>query len=108
MAQLCAAFGSSHSIMLTATREDWLTASGESDRRMPLFDTSGAPRDYQELLAAAPADSALRVTPDLAPRPEPSSSADSNAAQKDRIEIRARAERQRASARHGNAPLVRR
>jgi hypothetical protein len=64
MAHLCAAFGSSHSIMLTATREDWLTAFGESDRRMPLFDASGAARDYQELLAAAPADSASRVTPE--------------------------------------------
>jgi hypothetical protein len=64
-----------------------------------------APQRCWPLMSRTPQE---RVTPDLTPRPEPSSSADSNAAQKDRIEIRARAERQRANARHGNAPLVRR
>jgi len=63
MARLCAAFGSSHSIMLTATREDWLNAFAESDKRMPLFDRSGARCEYAELLAAAPADASSLVTP---------------------------------------------
>jgi len=64
MARLVAAFGSSHSIMLTAEREDWLGAFRESDRRMPLYDRTGAARSYDELLAAAPADSETMVTQD--------------------------------------------
>ena len=64
MARLVAAFGSSHSIMLTAEREDWLGAFRESDRRMPLYDKSGAARSYDELLAAAPKNSESIVTPD--------------------------------------------
>ncbi|HYM17717.1 MAG TPA: hypothetical protein VEU06_04065, partial [Micropepsaceae bacterium] len=57
MARLVAAFGSSHSIMLTATREDWQDAFRESDQRMPLFDRTGAAKSYAELLAAAPKNS---------------------------------------------------
>ncbi len=64
MARLTAAFGSSHSIMLTAEREDWLGAFRESDQRMPLFDKTGASRSYAELLAAAPKDSEDMVTRD--------------------------------------------
>lgn len=64
MARLVAAFASSHSIMLTAEREDWITAFRESDHRVPLFDKRGDPRSYAELLAAAPADSETMVTPD--------------------------------------------
>jgi 3-O-methylgallate 3,4-dioxygenase len=62
MARLAAAFGSSHSIMLTAEQKDWLGAFKESDRRMPLFDRAGAPRSYDELLAIAPARSEDMVT----------------------------------------------
>jgi 3-O-methylgallate 3,4-dioxygenase len=64
MGQLVAAFGSSHSIMLAATREDWISAFRESDRRMPLFDRAGTPRDYDELLAVAPHNSGAMVTPE--------------------------------------------
>jgi catalytic LigB subunit of aromatic ring-opening dioxygenase len=64
MGQLVAAFGSSHSVMLAARREDWIAGFRESDRRMPLFDTSGEPRDYEELLAKAPLDAETRVTPE--------------------------------------------
>ena len=64
MGQLYAAFGSSHSIMLAATPEDWTSAFRDSDRRMPLFDRTGMPRNYDELLAAAPPDAADMVTPD--------------------------------------------
>jgi catalytic LigB subunit of aromatic ring-opening dioxygenase len=62
MAKLVAAFGSSHSIMLTAEREDWLGAFRDSDRRMELYDKSGARRSYDEMLAAAPKESETRVT----------------------------------------------
>jgi hypothetical protein len=64
MARLVAAFGSSHSIMLTAERKDWLEAFRESDRRMPLFDKTGAQRSYDELLQIAPARSETMVTTD--------------------------------------------
>ena len=64
MARLVAAFGSSHSIMLTAERADWLTAFRDSDRRMPLFDRTGVARSYDELLAVAPRDSESMVTDD--------------------------------------------
>ena len=64
MAHLTAAFGSSHSIMLTATREDWVGAFRESDQRMPLFDKTGATKTYAELLATAPKNSEEIATPE--------------------------------------------
>jgi 3-O-methylgallate 3,4-dioxygenase len=57
MARLVAAFGSSHSIMLAAPREDWQRSFRDSDRRMPLFDAKGNAITYDALLAAAPSDS---------------------------------------------------
>jgi 3-O-methylgallate 3,4-dioxygenase len=63
MARLVAAFGSSHSIMLTAERDDWVGAFRESDQRMPLYDKSGASVSYADLLAVAPPDSEARTTP---------------------------------------------
>ena len=41
MAQLVAAFGSSHSVMLAATRNDWIANFRKTDPRMPLFDKVG-------------------------------------------------------------------
>lgn len=64
MAELAAAFGSSHSVMLAATREDWIANFRKTDPSMPLIDKSGQKRSYDELLALAPADAAGRVTPD--------------------------------------------
>ena len=64
MARLVAAFGSSHSIMLTAEQKDWLEAFRESDQRVPLFDKTGTPRSYEELLQVAPARSQIMVTKD--------------------------------------------
>jgi 3-O-methylgallate 3,4-dioxygenase len=64
MARLVAAFGSSHSVMLAAERKDWISAFRDSDQRMPLYDKSGARMSYAELLEAAPADAAGRVTAD--------------------------------------------
>ncbi|HEX5280075.1 MAG TPA: hypothetical protein VFW28_08345 [Micropepsaceae bacterium] len=64
MAELAAAFGSSHSVMLAATREDWIANFRKSDPGMPLIDKCGQKRNYDELLALAPANAADRVTPD--------------------------------------------
>ncbi|HEY4264828.1 MAG TPA: hypothetical protein VGM72_05880 [Micropepsaceae bacterium] len=62
MARLVAAFGSSHSVMLAATRSDWSRGFRESDRRMPLFDSNGAATSYDALLTAAPRDAETRVS----------------------------------------------
>lgn len=63
MAKLVAAFGSSHSIMLVAQREDWQGKFREADARNPfLFDHNGAKADYASLLARAPADAEAMVT----------------------------------------------
>src|SRR5258707_12645759 len=64
MAQLVAAFASSHSLMLAATTQDWIDGFRPTDRRMPLFDKDGIPRDYDDLLAAAPTNAASLATPD--------------------------------------------
>jgi hypothetical protein len=65
MARLVAAFASSHSLMLAATTQDWIDGFRQTDRRMPLFDKHGTPRNYEELLAAAPPDAASLVTPQM-------------------------------------------
>jgi hypothetical protein len=64
MAELVAAFGSSHSVMLAATREDWIANFRKTDPRMPLFDKHGIRHSYEELLAQAPSSAAEMVTPD--------------------------------------------
>ncbi len=65
MARLVAAFGSSHSIMLTSTRENWQHDFEAADRRNAhFFDRSGQHLTYDQLLELAPADSAAMVTPD--------------------------------------------
>ena len=63
MARLAAAFGSSHSVMLTAQLDDWLTRFRESDPRMPYYDREGARCTFEDVLARAPADAADRITP---------------------------------------------
>jgi len=63
MATLAAAFGSSHSVMLTAGLEDWLIRFRESDPRMPYYDHEGNPCTFADVLARAPADAADRITP---------------------------------------------
>jgi hypothetical protein len=65
VARLAAAFGSSHSVMLAATLEDWLTGFRESDRRMPYYDHEGRRCSYDELLARAPADAGKHIAPEL-------------------------------------------
>jgi len=56
MARLAAAFGSSHSVMLAAELQDWLTGFRQSDLRMKYFDRAGRPRSYEEVLAQAPSN----------------------------------------------------
>lgn len=69
MARLVAAFGSSHSVMLTCELEDWLTRFRDSDRRMPFYDREGRRQSYDELLAAAdPAAAAKLVAPEAITR----------------------------------------
>jgi len=65
MAQLVAAFGSSHSIMLVSRREDWQLGFRVIDTKNAHYhDRNGDKTDYEALLAAAPAGSEAMVTPE--------------------------------------------
>lgn len=65
MAQLVAAFGSSHSIMLVSQREDWQHGFRVIDTKNPhYYDKSGHKTDYEALLANAPPDNEAMVTPE--------------------------------------------
>jgi len=61
MAHLAAAFGSSHSVMLAAELQDWLTGFRQSDQRMKYYDREGNPRTYADVLAQAPAEAQALV-----------------------------------------------
>jgi 3-O-methylgallate 3,4-dioxygenase len=63
MARLAAAFGSSHSVMLTAELDDWLTRFRDTDPRLPYYDREGAPCSYADLLARAPSNAGELITP---------------------------------------------
>jgi 3-O-methylgallate 3,4-dioxygenase len=65
MANLVAAFASSHSPMLAAQPEDWNGGFLARDRARPHVDLDGNPCDYDTLLACAPADAAARIAPAL-------------------------------------------
>ncbi len=62
MAQLTAAFGSSHSVMLTCQLEDWQRGFKVFDLKGRYFDRKGDPVSYDELLAMAPPNAAELVT----------------------------------------------
>jgi Catalytic LigB subunit of aromatic ring-opening dioxygenase len=65
MARLIAAFGSSHSIMLVAQREDWMHGFRVIDpKNAHYFDAAGNPTDYAALLAAAPPGAADLASPE--------------------------------------------
>ena len=68
MARLAAAFGSSHSVMLTCELEDWLTRFRDSDQRMPYYDREGRSRSYADVLAAAAPNAAELITPEAITR----------------------------------------
>lgn len=63
MARLAAAFGSSHSVMLTAELDDWLMRFRETDPRLPYYDREGAPCSYADVLARAPSNAHELITP---------------------------------------------
>jgi len=62
MARLAAAFGSSHSVMLAAQLEDWVSGFRSSDLRMPYYDREGRPLSYEQVLARAPAGAGEMVS----------------------------------------------
>jgi hypothetical protein len=62
LASLVAAYGSSHSLMLVCTKEDWIERFRMSDKRMPLYDTEGNKVGYDDLLAIAPAGSEAKAS----------------------------------------------
>jgi hypothetical protein len=65
MAQLVAAFGSSHSIMLVSQREDWQHGFRTIDPKNPhYYDRAGNRTTYDALLAVAPSEAEAMVTPD--------------------------------------------
>jgi len=64
MAQLVAAFGTSHSPMLASRIEDWQTAFLARDKARQFVDFDGNPCDYDTLLARAPADALGRIAPE--------------------------------------------
>ena len=64
MARLAAAFGSSHSVMLTAELGDWLVRFRDTDPRLRYYDREGAPCAYADVLARAPSDAGELITPD--------------------------------------------
>lgn len=68
MARITAAFASSHSVMLAAQLDDWLTRFRVSDRRMPYYDAEGRKLTFDQVLAAAPADAETLVTPEAITR----------------------------------------
>ena len=59
MAKLVAAFGSSHSVMLTCTLQDWLRGF---DPRGSFHDRQGNVVSYAQLLAMAPANAAKHIS----------------------------------------------
>ncbi|MGB5079978.1 MAG: protocatechuate 3,4-dioxygenase [Burkholderiales bacterium] len=68
MAQLAAAFGSSHSVMLASELGDWLAGFRRSDQRLTYYDREGRPHTYAEMLARAPAGASSLVTEEATTR----------------------------------------
>lgn len=62
MAQLVAAFGTSHSPMLASRVEDWQTGFLARDKARQFVDFDGNACDYDTLLARAPADALERIS----------------------------------------------
>ena len=64
MAQVVAAFGSSHSTMLVSSVEHWQEMFDRVDRRAPINDFDGVPRTFDELLKSPPPDAAAIIAKD--------------------------------------------
>ena len=64
MAQLVAAFGTSHSPMLASRVEDWQTGFLARDKARQFVDFDGNACDYDTLLTRAPSDALERISPE--------------------------------------------
>lgn len=64
MARLVAAFGTSHSIMLNASLEDWRRNFPQRDRTLTFYDRAGRPRTFDEAVGLAPANAAELISPE--------------------------------------------
>jgi catalytic LigB subunit of aromatic ring-opening dioxygenase len=64
MAQMVAAYGSSHSPMLASRIEDWQGGFLGRDQARQFVDLDGNPCNYQGLLARAPTDALQRIAPE--------------------------------------------
>jgi len=64
MAQLVAAFGTSHSPMLASSVEEWRTVFLARDKARQFVDFDGNACNYDTLLARAPADALERIAPE--------------------------------------------
>ena len=62
MAQLVAAFGSSHSTMLFSAIENWQALFDHVDCKAPISDFDGTPRSFDDLLRAAPPNAAATIS----------------------------------------------
>ena len=61
MAQVVAAFGSSHSTMLVSSAEHWQEMFDHVDCRAPINDFDGVPRTFEELLKTTPPDALAKI-----------------------------------------------
>jgi hypothetical protein len=62
MAQIVAAFGSSHSTMLFSTVENWQAMFDHVDCRAPINDFDGTPRSFEDLLKSTPPSAAAKIS----------------------------------------------
>jgi 3-O-methylgallate 3,4-dioxygenase len=62
MAQIVAAFGSSHSTMLVSKVENWQAMFDHVDCRAPITDFEGTPRSFEELLKSTPPSAAAKIS----------------------------------------------
>ena len=64
MAQVVAAFGTSHSTMLVSSVEHWQEMFDRVDRRAPINDFDGNPRTFDELLKTLPPHASAKIAAD--------------------------------------------
>jgi 3-O-methylgallate 3,4-dioxygenase len=62
MAQIVAAFGTSHSTMQFSTVENWQSLFDHVDRRAPIHDLQGNVRSYEEVLKSTPPSAAVNIS----------------------------------------------
>lgn len=62
MAQIVAAFGTSHSTMQFSTVENWQSLFDHVDCRAPIYDLQGVPRSYEDVLKSTPPSAAINIS----------------------------------------------